>query len=84
MTFTGLKAVSKVDYTLTYDTGSRNTGVVGGLRTKKFTSKASRRQILGTCSTRRCTYHTNPKNLNLQVTFYLRSGGTSTVTKTLP
>lgn len=84
LSFAGLKSVSKVDYTLTYDTSGRNTGLAGGFRTKRFTSKTSRRQILGTCSTRFCTYHKNPKNLTLQVTFTLRSGSTTTITRSLP
>jgi hypothetical protein len=84
LTFSDLRTVSKVDYTLTYDTQNRNTGLAGGFKTNRFTSKSSRRQILGTCSTRFCTYHKNPKNVTLQVTFTLRSGAKSTLTKTLP
>jgi len=84
LTFSGLKTVSKVAYTLMYDTAGRTTGLEGGLYTKKATSRTTRRQILGTCSTQRCTYHKSPKNMNLQVTFYLRSGGTTTLTRSLP
>ena len=84
VSFSGLKNVSRVAYTLTYNTNGRTTGVEGGLKPGKYSTRASRRQILGTCSTRFCTYHKNPTNLNLDVTFYYRSGGSTTVTKSLP
>lgn len=83
LTFSNLKNVSKVSYVLTYTANNRQTGFEGGFKPNPKTSRTTRRQILGTCSTRFCTYHKNPKGFTLTVTYSLRTGGTTSVTKTL-
>ncbi|MEK7154896.1 MAG: hypothetical protein AAB697_02090 [Patescibacteria group bacterium] len=84
LSFSDLKKVSRVNYTLVYDSASGQKGFEGGFRLNPKTSRSSRRQILGTCSSGRCVYHRNIKNVSLDATFTLRSGGTTNVTKSLP
>lgn len=84
LNFGDLKNVSKVNYTLVYDSATGQKGFEGGFKLKPKISRSSRRQILGTCSSGRCVYHKNVKNVSLDTTFTLRSGGTTNVTKTLP
>lgn len=84
LTFANTKGVSKIDYTLTYYSGGRQKGFVGGFTNGLFTTRSVRKQILGTCSSGKCVYHLNPKNLELDVTFFLKSGKPITQTKTLP
>lgn len=83
VTFSNLKDVAKVSYTLMYDTNNRTTGFEGGFKTAKSTTRATRKQIIGSCSTKRCVYHQKPKNFTLNVTFTLRSGGVTRVSKSL-
>jgi len=82
--FSGLKDVSKVSYTLMYGSNGITRGFEGLIRPKKFTSRTTKKQILGTCSSGKCVFHKNVKNLQLDVTFTLRSGKTVSVTKNLP
>ncbi len=84
LTFSNLKNVSRVNYTLIYDTSSTQKGLEGGFRTTTRSRSSTRRQILGTCSSGRCVYTLGVHNLQFDVTFTLRSGGTVNVTKTLP
>ncbi|OGD00407.1 hypothetical protein A3E17_01585 [Candidatus Amesbacteria bacterium RIFCSPHIGHO2_12_FULL_48_14] len=84
LSFSGLKAVAKVNYILTYDSNNTQKGFEGGFSTKKSTTRSTRRQILGTCSSGKCVFQPNPKNFSLTVTFTLRSGATTTLTRTLP
>lgn len=84
LTFFNIKGVSRVNYTLVYDTGATQKGVEGGFKTAGKSRAATRRQILGTCSSGRCVYHQGVRNLQLDVTYTLRSGGTVNVTKSLP
>jgi len=84
LNFGGLKDVAKVNYTLVYDSATGQKGFEGGFKLKPKISRSSRRQILGTCSSTRCVYHKNIRNVSLDATFILRSGGTANVTKTLP
>lgn len=84
MAFTNLRNVSRINYTLVYDTNSGQKGVEGGFKTAGKSRTAVRRQILGTCSSGRCVFHQGVRNLQLDVTFTLRSGGTVNVTKSLP
>ncbi|OGC98763.1 hypothetical protein A2701_01770 [Candidatus Amesbacteria bacterium RIFCSPHIGHO2_01_FULL_47_34] len=83
LTFSGLKTVSLVDYVLTYDSGTVQKGMQGGFRTKKYTSRSKRRQILGTCSSGTCVFQMSPKNFKLEITYTLRSGGVVTLNRTL-
>lgn len=83
MTFTDLRNVSRVNYTLTYDTISSQKGFESAIKFKSKTSRISRRQILGTCSSGRCVYHQGIKNVQLDATFTLRSGGTINLTKNI-
>lgn len=84
LNFGGLKDVAKVNYTLVYDSATGQKGFEGGFKLKPKISRSSRRQILGTCSSGRCVYHRNVKNVSLDATFTLRSGGAINITKTLP
>lgn len=83
LAFGNLKDVAKVSYTLMYDTNNRSTGFEGGFKTSKTTTRATRRQIIGSCSTKRCVFHPKPKNFTLDVVFTLKSGGTTRVSKSL-
>ncbi len=83
LNFGDLKNVSKVNYTLVYDSSSGQKGLEGGFKLKPKISRSSRRQILGTCSSGRCVFHRNIKNVSLDATFTLRSGGTTNITRTL-
>lgn len=82
--FTDLTNVSRLNYTLVYDTNRGQRGLAGGVKYKSRVRKSSRRQILGTCSSGRCVYHQGIKNLSVEATFYYRNGGSSTVTRLLP
>ena len=84
LSFSDLAKVSKVSYTLVYDSSRGQKGLEGGFKLKPRTRRSSRRQILGTCSSGRCVYHQGIKNVQLDATFTLRSGGTANITKTLP
>ncbi len=84
MTFSNLKGISRVNYTLVYDTTTTQKGLEGGFKTNGKTKTATRRQILGTCSSGRCVFHQGVKNLQLDATFTLYRGGTVNVTRTLP
>jgi len=84
LNFSDLTNVSKVNYTLVYDSNRGQKGLEGGFKLKPRTRRSSRRQILGTCSSGRCVYHQGIKNVQLDATFTLRSGGTANVTKALP
>jgi|SRR3990167_2387939 len=83
LTFSNLKGVSRVNYTLVYDTNRGQKGIEGGFKTGTRTTTSTRRQILGTCSSGRCVFQTGIKNLQLDVTFSSRSGGTTNVSKSL-
>lgn len=83
LTFTNLQSVSRVTYTLTYDSNSVTRGFEGGFKTLKGQRRSVRRQILGTCSSGRCVFHKNPVSFQLTVRFYLKTGGSTTVTKSL-
>ncbi len=82
--FTNLKGVSRVNYTLIYDTSSTQKGLEGGFKTNPKSRSTTRRQILGTCSSGKCVYNSGVHNVQLDVTFTLRSGGTVNVTKSIP
>ncbi|MEK7504518.1 MAG: hypothetical protein AAB550_03400 [Patescibacteria group bacterium] len=82
--FSGTRDVSKINYTLTYDTTAGVRGFEGGIKLKNKTSRVVRRQILGTCSSKKCVYQKGIKNLQLQTTFFMRSGGSTTSTVSLP
>ena len=84
LNFGGLRDVAKVNYTLIYNSATGQKGLEGGFKLKPKISRSSRRQILGTCSSARCVYHKNVKNVSLDATFTLRSGGTINVSKSLP
>lgn len=84
LNFSDLTNVSRVNYILVYDSNRGQKGLEGGFKLKPRTRRSSRRQILGTCSSGRCVYHRNIKNVSLDATFTLRSGGTVNVTKSLP
>lgn len=83
LVFSDIKNVSRVNYTLVYDTSSGQKGLEGGFKNRS-SRKSTRRQILGTCSSGRCVYHKNIKNASLNATFTLRSGGTVKVSRSLP
>lgn len=66
-----------------YDTNTYQKGFEGIIKNYK-SSRIVRRQILGTCSSRRCVYTAGVKNFILKVTFTLKTGGTTSITKNLP
>ncbi|MBP9781750.1 hypothetical protein KBC89_03785 [Candidatus Woesebacteria bacterium] len=83
LTFANTKGVTKIDYTLTYNSGTRQKGFAGGFKNNSTTSRSVRKQILGTCSSGRCVYHAGVKNIQLSTTFVLKNGQRITQTKTL-
>ena len=84
LTFANLTGVSRVNYTLVYNTRTNQKGIEGGWKTTSRSRSATRRQILGTCSSGKCVFQSGVRNLQLDVTFTLRRGGTVNVTKSLP
>ena len=84
LTFTNLKNVSRVNYTLVYDTSRGQKGIEGGFKTNSKSRTSTRRQILGSCSSGHCVFQVGVANLQLDVTFTSRLGGTTNVTRTLP
>jgi hypothetical protein len=83
LNFTGLKDTSKISYVLTYDTNRGQKGLEGGMKLKK-TSRSSRKQILGTCSSGKCVYHQGIKNVELTTTFVNKNGTKTTTTTRVP
>lgn len=83
LNFTGLKDTSKINYVLTYDTNRGQKGLEGGMKLKR-TNRATRKQILGTCSSGRCVYHQGIKNVELVTTFVNRGGKSTTTTVRVP
>ncbi len=83
LNFTGLKDTSKINYVLTYDTNRGQKGLEGGMKLKK-TNRATRKQILGTCSSGKCVYHQGIKNVELVTTFVGRGGKSTTTTVRVP
>jgi hypothetical protein len=83
--FSDLRQIAKVSYTLTYTTSSRSSlqGFSGGFKVTPKTTRTTRKQILGTCSSGHCVFHRQPKNILLEVAFTSRSGQTTTITKSL-
>lgn len=84
LTFRDLASVARVNYTLVYDTSRGQKGFEGGFKLRPKTTRASRRQILGTCSGRKCVYHAGVKNVQLDAFFNLRSGGSTRLHRRLP
>ena len=83
ITVTDLRTVSKVSYLLYYDTNRGQRGLEGGFNNKSKLLRTTRRQILGTCSSGKCVYHQGVKNIVLEATFTLKSGGRTSLTKSL-
>ena len=67
VTFSGLKNVSKVTYTLSYNGNGVGQGVVGSF-TPSNKNVITRDMYLGTCSGKVCIKHKNIKNIQIQVT----------------
>lgn len=75
--FGNLKGVSKVNYTLIYDSSGVGQGAGGSFSPGKKSS-FSRDIYLGTCSGRVCTPHRNVKNMKLEITTKYSNGKSST------
>lgn len=84
LTFSDLRSVARVNYVVTYDTDKGQKGFEGGYKLQNRTVKSSRRQIIGTCSSGKCVFQNGVKNVQLQATFVMRSGGITTSSQTLP
>jgi hypothetical protein len=83
LNFTNLRETAKINYILTYDTNRGQKGLEGGMKLKK-TSRSSRKQILGTCSSGKCVYHQGIKNIELVTTFVDHAGRSTTTTARVP
>jgi hypothetical protein len=77
--FGNIKGVSKVSYTLMYDSNGVGQGAGGSFVPGKKTS-FSRDIFLGTCSGKVCVKHKNVKNLKLLVTLKYPNGKSSSKT----
>lgn len=84
MTFSNINGISRINYTLVYDTKTGQKGIEGGFKSSGKSRSAVRRQILGTCSSGKCVFQPGVRNLQLDATFTLRGGGTINATKSLP
>jgi hypothetical protein len=84
LTFSDLRNVARVSYVATYDTDKGQKGFEGGYKLANKTLKSTRRQIMGTCSSGKCVFQNGIKNVQLQATFVMRSGGITTSSQSLP
>lgn len=75
ITFSNIKKVSFLTYTLMYMTNEQQEGAMGTVY-PKGASTASRTLLFGTCSKNVCRYHTNVSNVKLQINGKLTSGKT--------
>ncbi len=71
--FSNLQNASVVSYVLTYGQNDQAEGALGSL-TIGNSDTASQELLFGTCSKNVCRYHTNIKNVKLEVTYTLKSG----------
>lgn len=71
--FTNLQNASAVSYFLTYKTSTQDEGVMGAL-TLGSSSNATIELLFGTCSKNVCRYHTNIKDMRLEISYTLKSG----------
>lgn len=73
ISFRNLQNSTNVSYALIYTTEGREEGAGGSVR-KDEGNSATRELLFGTCSKNVCRYHTNMKNVKLEVTGQLKSG----------
>lgn len=76
VTFGNLLSATSVNYTLIYTQSGQEEGAGGSI--KPDTSTVTRELLFGTCSKNVCRYHSNIKNMRLEVVSKLKSGKTST------
>ncbi len=77
ISFSNLQNATAVSYTLIYQTNGQEEGAGGSVRPSDGNA-ANRELLFGTCSKNVCRYHTNIKNVRLEVTGQLKSGKTFT------
>lgn len=72
VSFGGLTNANSVSYTLTYSQNGQQEGAGGNITPDK--ASATRELLFGTCSGNVCKYHSNIKNMKLEVVIKLKSG----------
>ncbi len=72
VTFSNLQMASDVSYTLIYQTDGKDEGVSGSVDVGS--GNVTRELLFGTCSSGVCRYHSNIKNMRLEVSTTLTSG----------
>ena len=75
ISFSNVKATSKIDYELTYNSSGTEQGVFGTVKPSEGNS-LSRTLYFGTCSNKVCRPHTGISNARLTVTMKLNTGKT--------
>lgn len=70
--FSNLQNASAVSYTLTYSQNGQEEGAIGSLNLGNST--LTQELLFGTCSKNVCRYHSNIKNVKLEVLYTLKSG----------
>ena len=71
--FFNLSQVKSLEYVLTYESNGNEQGVTGSIDTTSGSS-LSRELVFGTASSGVYTYHSNIKNMKLEVNVVLKSG----------
>lgn len=83
VTFSNLKNVASISYTLIYTTNDQQEGAIGTV-IPKGANTASRTLLFGTCSKNVCRYHTNISDVTLEVSAKIKSGKTVSKTYYIP
>lgn len=73
ITFGNVLNTNSISYTLVYETNGQQEGAEGTVTPAEGNS-ASRELLFGTCSKNDCRYHSNIKNMKLEVTIETKSG----------
>lgn len=79
MTFSNISKAKNVSYELTYNRSGGQEGVMGVVGFKGR-GPIVKKILLGTCSTRVCTFHKNISNIKLKVIIKYLSGATEVKT----
>ena len=73
ISFRNLQNAKSVSYILTYETNGQQEGAQGSTSSAEG-NFASRELLFGTCSKNDCRYHSNIKNMRLEVTIESKAG----------
>ncbi len=73
LTFSNPNSAKSISYEMTYNRSGGQEGVYGTVGTKGK-GTVLKKILLGTCSTRTCTYHKNISNIKVKVTIVYKNG----------